>query len=204
MTLVPGHDVDLVAFDLAGERLRRRRAVDDPPAEGRDHLPGVGLVDAELAGDLQSREVQPHEIQAGDPGPQRLVMAREDGAGEVVEPLAAAAALIAPTLGLGIVETVLDGRGRAARGAGDAIGPPHVADSLEAPGVVEEVPDVHHDGARGTDRDVGQRRPRHSILAEKNDKFLITPESVLSLFRYLPRTYGAPKWGERVSVPAYV
>ena len=74
-------------------------------------------------------------------------MAREDGAGEVVEPLATAAALIAPTLGLGVVAAIPDDRGRFAGGAGDAIGSPHITDGLEALGVVEEVLDIHHDGA---------------------------------------------------------
>jgi hypothetical protein len=174
------HDIDFVALDLARERLRRR-PVDDPLAESRDHVAGVPLVDVELAGDLQSREIQAHQIQAGDPGPQRQVMTGEDGAGQVVEPLATAPAFVPLAVGLGAVAAVLDDRSRRAEGAGDAVGPPHVADGLEALGVVEEILDVHHDGAaRCSDRDGGQGRPRPSILSNPNAERPITPESVLS------------------------
>jgi hypothetical protein len=37
--------------------------------------------------DLFIREIQPHEIEAEDPDSQRLVMAGEDGPGQVVEVL---------------------------------------------------------------------------------------------------------------------
>src|SRR6476620_7884625 len=95
------------------------------------------------------------------------MMAGEDGGGQIVEAPATALALVPLAVGLGVVAAVLDDRGRAARGTGDAVGPPHVTDGLEAPGVVEEVLDVHHDAtARGSDREGGQARPRLSILPE--------------------------------------
>jgi hypothetical protein len=62
------HHIDFVAFHLAFQD-DRRAAVDDPLAELLDHRPGVVLVDVEFLGDLQPREVQSHEIEAGDPGP---------------------------------------------------------------------------------------------------------------------------------------
>src|SRR5262249_39327766 len=109
-------------------------------------------------------------------------MAGEDGVGQVVEPLAATAALVPLAVGLGVVATGLDGRGRTARGTDDAVGPPHVADGLEALGIVEDVLNVHHHwAARGSDRDGGQGRPRPSILANLNAERSITPESILSL-----------------------
>ena len=40
----------------------RGAAIDDPLAELPDHRPGVILVDVQLLGDLQSREVQAHEV----------------------------------------------------------------------------------------------------------------------------------------------
>ena len=88
------HHIDFVALDLARQH-DRGAAIDDPLAELLDHRPGVVLVHVELLGDLQAREVQPHQVQAGDPGPQRPVVAGEDGAGEVVEALPAAAAFVA-------------------------------------------------------------------------------------------------------------
>ncbi len=62
-----GHHIDFVALDLALQD-NRGATIDDPLAELPDHRTGVILVDVEFLGDLQSRQVQPHEIQAGDPG----------------------------------------------------------------------------------------------------------------------------------------
>jgi len=106
MALMSGHHIDFIALDLAGGFLGRD-PVDDPPAKRRDHGSGVRLVDAEFAGDLQAREVQ-----AGDPGPRRRVVAGEDGPGQVVEPPATALALVPLAVGLGLVAAVLDDRAR--------------------------------------------------------------------------------------------
>jgi hypothetical protein len=61
MALMSGHPIDFVALDLALQD-HRRATIDDPPAELADHGPGVVLVDVELRGDLQSRQVQAHEV----------------------------------------------------------------------------------------------------------------------------------------------
>ena len=68
VALVPGHDVHLVALDLAAEGYLGL-APDDPLAKvGRHHL-GVIRIDAQLLGDLFVGEVQPHEVEAQDPDP---------------------------------------------------------------------------------------------------------------------------------------
>ena len=146
-----GHDIDFVAFDFALQH-DRGTAIDDPLAELLEHRPGVILIQIEFLGDLQAREVQSHEIQAGDPGPQRLVVPGEDRVGQVVEPLSATAALVALAMGLGVIPAVLDDRTRRTVGAGHAIRPAHLPDDLVALGVVEEVLDVHH---RSTPRWLG-------------------------------------------------
>ena len=71
-------------------------------------------------------------------------MAGEDGVGQVIEAAAATLALVALTVRLGIVATVLDDRGRGAMGAGHDVRPAHVPDRPIALGVVEEVLDVYH------------------------------------------------------------
>jgi hypothetical protein len=50
------HHIDFVALDLPLQD-DRRATLDDPLAELLDHRPGVILVDVELLGDLQSRQV---------------------------------------------------------------------------------------------------------------------------------------------------
>ena len=72
------------------------------------------------------------------------MVAGEDGVGQVVEALTATLAFVTLAVGLGLIPPVLDDRGGGAMGAGHAVGPPHVADGLVAPGVVDEVLDVHH------------------------------------------------------------
>jgi hypothetical protein len=61
MALMSGHHIDFVALDLPLQD-DRGTTLDDPLAKPLDHRPGVVLVDVELLGDLQSREVQAHEI----------------------------------------------------------------------------------------------------------------------------------------------
>ncbi len=102
-----GHHIDFVALDLAFQG-HGGAAVDDPPAERLNHRLGVAPMDVELLGDLQCREVQPHEVEADDPGPERLVMSGEDGAGQVVESLAAVMAEIALAMGLRAILAILD------------------------------------------------------------------------------------------------
>jgi hypothetical protein len=109
MSLMSGHHIDFVALDLALQH-DQRATLDDPLAELGNHGPGVVLVDLEFLGDLQSREVQPHEIQAGDPSPKRLVVAGEDGVGQVVEALTAALALVTLAVEFGVIPAVLDDR----------------------------------------------------------------------------------------------
>jgi hypothetical protein len=153
MTLMSSHHIDFVTFDLPFQN-DRRGPIDDPLTELLNHRPGVILVDVEFLGDLQSREVQPHQIQAGDPGSQGKVMAGEDGVGEVVEALATLATLVALAERLGVVSAVLDDRvGRASR-ASDAVGPADIPDGVETLGVVEEILDIDH---RATPQDRNQR-----------------------------------------------
>ena len=162
-------------------------------AERRDHRPGVSLVDPQLAGDLKAREVQAHEIQAGDPDAQGLMMIGEDGAGQVVEPLPAGVAFVPLAMLLDVVAAVLGRRLRSAEGTRDAVGPPHVADGLEALGVVEEVLDVHHDAAaqmRGRVYD-GETSDR-SILSISPPRRVATLKPDLSQIRLRGPTEAGP------------
>ena len=134
MTLMSCHHIDFVRLVLSLQH-DRRAAVDDPLSEFLDHGPSIIFVDVEFLSDLQSREVQPHKIEAGDPDSQRQVMTGEDGIGQVVESLAER---------LGVVPTVLDDRVRRVLGTGHAVRPSHVSDRVEALCVVEEILDVDH------------------------------------------------------------
>ena len=89
-------------------------------------------------------EVQPHEIEAEDPDPQRLMMAGEDRPGQVVEAAGAVPALGLRRAGrLGLLPSLL---GHAlAVGATGPVSPGKVPDHLVAlVGVVDERLDVEH------------------------------------------------------------
>jgi hypothetical protein len=141
MALLSCPHIDFVTFDLAGKD-DRGRAIDDPLAELLDHRPGVARAQVEFLGDLQAGQIQAHEIQADNPGSQGFVMPSEDRPGEVVKPLSASVTFVALPIALGLVSTILDDAIRRAMRTGNAIGPTHSSDRLEAPGVVDEIPDV--------------------------------------------------------------
>jgi hypothetical protein len=78
----------------------------DPLPKLGGHLMGVVGIEVQFAGDLLVREVQAHEVQRQDPGPEGLVVPGEDGIGQVVEAAAAGPALVAATVRLGLIPRV--------------------------------------------------------------------------------------------------
>ena len=140
---MPGHDVDFVAFDLACED-NRGLALDDALPQPRAHPLGVIGVEVQLAGDLLVGEVQPQEIQAQDPDAQGLMVAGEDGPGQVIEPPGAGPTVIAPPSGLGLITALLRDPVGVTAGAVDPLGPPQVADDLEAARVIDQGLNVEH------------------------------------------------------------
>ena len=94
--------------------------------------------------DLLIREIQPHEVEAENPDPQRLVMTGEDGPGQVVEVLPTGLATVAATLELGRIVTLLGDPRGVAMGTGDALWPSQLADGLEAFPIIDELLDVDH------------------------------------------------------------
>jgi len=141
MALMPGHHVNLVTFNLAAES-DLRLPLNDPLTKLRGHLLGIVGVQVQLLGDLLVREVQPHEVEAQGPDPQRLVMAGEDRPSQVVETPAAGGALIALPFRLGVVLTLLRDLRRVAMRAADAVRPAQPPDRFVALGVVDERLDV--------------------------------------------------------------
>jgi hypothetical protein len=136
----------------------------DPLAEsGRQHL-DIIPIDPRLRSDLLAGEVQPHESETQDPDLQRLMVPGQDRVGQVVEPLAAALALVALGLALGVVVAVLGDLGTTASGASHAVGPAHRADGLEAPDVADEGLDVDH--RQGTTGVPGDPSPSSVLVAE--------------------------------------
>jgi hypothetical protein len=107
ISLMSCHHIDFVALDLTFEH-DRRTAIDDPLTKLLDHRLDVVSVHVEFFGDLQTRQVQSHKIEADDPRSQRLMMTREDGSSEVVKPPLTSVTEVALPIGLGVITSVFD------------------------------------------------------------------------------------------------
>ncbi len=142
---MPGNHVNLVAFDLPAER-DLRLPVDDPFTKSQGRPLSVIGVQVQLLGDLFVREVQPHEVEEEDPGPQRLMAAGEDAPVQVVDPPPAGRALVRLPFRLGVVFPRPRDLGRVAVKATRAVGSSQGPDHLLALGVVVERLDVHRPG----------------------------------------------------------
>ena len=143
ISLMSCHHIDFVALNLAFER-DRRSAIDDPLTKQLNHRLDVVSIHVEFLGDLQTRQIQTHKVEANDPSLQGLMMTCEDGSSEIVKPFLATVAEVALAIGLSVVTAVLDNSIARAIRTNDDIRPSHVADGLEALGVVDEVLDVDH------------------------------------------------------------
>jgi hypothetical protein len=163
---VPGDDVDLVDLHLTFE-LHGRDFGSQAGAELLGHELHVGLVQRQFLGDLPVREVQAHQVQAQNPDPQRLVVPRQYGAGQVVEAAAAGRATIALPVRLRIVPAVASRRSSVATRAADAVRPAMLTDQFVALGVVDQRREVHqarHGQHRGWQQGIsstGQAARRH-------------------------------------------
>src|SRR5271166_5240924 len=150
LALMPSRHVRLIALDGAAQ-LDFGPVHHDAFAELAGHLLDIADTQIQLRGDLLIGQVQPHEIQTQDPGRQGLVVAREDGLGEIVETAVAVLAAVALAVWLGFVAAVLgDVLGRASR-ARDPVGPAQLPHGFKALGVVDEVFEVDHGWAPGVD-----------------------------------------------------
>src|SRR6478736_7361221 len=131
LALVPGHNVDFVDLDFAGQRRGRypRRQV---MAQMLGHDLHVRAVQAKLRGDLPGGEVQSHQVKAQHPHPQRLMMPRQRRAGEIVETPVARLAAIALPMRLLLVMPVPDDCRIATTRAAHALRPAMLADQRKA------------------------------------------------------------------------
>src|SRR4051812_36631231 len=149
--LVPRYHVDLVDLDLTPKD-HRRELGGEPAAQLLGHELHVGLAQVQLPGDLPVGEVEPHQVEAQDPDPQRLVVPGQDGAGQVVEAGAACRAAVALAARSGVVPAVAGHGGAVAGRAADALGPAVLPDQLVALGVIDQRRQVHQGRGHGRHR----------------------------------------------------
>jgi hypothetical protein len=164
LALVPGHDVDLVDLDVAlqphGSSLG-----DQATAQLLGHDLHIRPVEAKLLGNLAGREVQPHEVQAQHPHPQRLVMASQHRASQVVKASHTRLASVPLPVWLGLVQAIPDYATAAASRAVHPIRPAMLAHQGEALGIVDQRREVDqircgHDAKGSSGRPVRCLAPR--------------------------------------------
>src|SRR5262249_3262769 len=157
MPLMPSHDVHLVAFHLPGEH-NRRPLLDDASPQLRAHPLGVVGIEVQLAGDRFIGEGQAQELEAEHTDPQGLMMAGEDGPGEVVEAAGTGLAKVALPCGLSLVAALEGDLGGVAVGAADPLRPPQVSEDLEAACIVDQGLNVEHSWSEPILGDSSERR----------------------------------------------
>jgi hypothetical protein len=79
-----GDDIDLIHFHFAVQR-HRRDLGDQAGAQLLGHDLHVGHAEVQFLRDLPVGQVEAHEVQTKDPGPQRPMMASENRISQVVE-----------------------------------------------------------------------------------------------------------------------
>jgi len=136
-----GCDIDFVTFHHALQYLGRACG-QDPGAQLLGHGLHIADVEIEFPGDLLVRQLQTQEVKTQDPEPQRLMMAGEDGVGEVVEPRLTGQAPITLPVPLPLVMAVPRHLVAPALRALHALGPAQMPDCREASGIVDQRPDV--------------------------------------------------------------
>ena len=135
--LVPSHHVNLIDLDFPLQR--HGRGLDHQTvAQLIRHGLRIGPAELQLPGDLPVGEVQAHEVKAQYPHAQRLVMAGQHRAGEVVEAPSTRLAAVALPAGLRLVTAVADHCRACTEGALDTLGPAMLAHQGEALGVVNQ------------------------------------------------------------------
>jgi len=135
---VPDRHIYLIAFDFATQT-RGMAALEHILSQQVRHGLSVAFVQAQCPNDLPVRHIESHQIQLGEPYPQRLAMTRKNGSRQVIEPFAALPASVAPTLRLAMVLTSSDNLvGRATRTM-DRARPAHPPDGLVAFLLVHQV-----------------------------------------------------------------
>ncbi|MGB8839487.1 MAG: hypothetical protein WCC64_00300 [Aliidongia sp.] len=125
-------------------------------AQARGHRLDIVLIQVQFPGDLEIGEVQPHEIQAQYPDPERLMMPSQDRPSQVIKADAAAFATVALAVPLLLVMTITDHRMARTTGTAHAIGPTMLTDQLVALVVCNERSEV--DQLRGSHDDTESAR----------------------------------------------
>ena len=84
LSFVSSDQVDLVDFHGARQG-RGDGGLHHPTSEVLGQLLGIIFVDSQFMSDLAIAQIQPHQVQPGNPDPQWLVMARKHRSSQVVK-----------------------------------------------------------------------------------------------------------------------
>ena len=108
------------------------------------HLVHITAVQRQFLRNLPIRYIQSHEIEPADF--QRLMMARENGVGQIIKAGIAVVALLALACRFRVIEAALDNLGSLTRWTRNAVWPAQLADSLITLHIINKTLDIglHH------------------------------------------------------------
>ena len=141
--LVPSHDIPLVAFHYTAQA-HLESALDDASTQRFRHRLTIAFVQVQLLGNWPIRQIQPHQVQVGEPHRQGLMPPLEKGPGEIVKPFSTVLAGIAAACWLPVVATPLgDAGGRATRTT-HSVGPAYPSDFFVTLAFIDQVVEAAH------------------------------------------------------------
>ena len=132
------HDIDFITLHFSPEH-RTGLALDNAGAQLARHLLHIILVQVQFLGDLLIRKVESHQIQTQHPGPQRLMVAREDGPRQIIKVAATTPTLVALALGLRLIASASGHLRGVTMRATDALWPAHLAHCFVALNIIHQI-----------------------------------------------------------------
>ena len=176
---MPCHNVNFIAFDFTRQHDRGWLRHDPFTPLSRPVVSAV-FIQIQFPSDLPVRQIQAQEIQTQQPDSQRLMVAREEGVREVIEVPPAAAAVVALSIGLSLVQAPLHHLRRVAMRTVHAVGPTQLSDHFKALLIVDQ-------------RSEGQFHPWLLATNLRRDSHGSPPCSPLVFCLHL-NSYNRPPW----------
>ena len=131
------HHIDFIALDFARQH-HGRWLRHDPFTQLSRHVVDTVFVQVQLPSNLPIRQVQPQEIQTQQPHSKRLMMARKDGVGEVIEVVSATPAVVTLPAVLSLIQSPFSHLSRVTMRTSHPFGPAQFSHRFKALLIVDQ------------------------------------------------------------------
>ena len=131
------NDVDFIALNLT-RKSHFWFFRENPISKQGCHIMSAVRVQFEFLGDLRIRQIEPHKVQAQNPNSKGLMVARKNGAGEIIELTLAVTASVSLSLFLSFIKTTPGNIAGVTRSTPNPFGPAHPTHFLKAFPIVHQ------------------------------------------------------------------